>query len=112
MQGISGRNSQRALQLGQLPTGRGMGLRPMFSLSRAKYSPHKTPEAPSAPAPCFPKLHLVGMPPRCARTLTGHSREAPPPHPPGLHTCSSGFKKRPGAQQFAKQLMRKWNIFP
>ena len=70
MQGISGRNSQRAPQLGQLPTGRGMGLRPMFSLSRAKYPPHKTPEAPSAPAPCFPKLYLVGMPPRCA---------APPP---------------------------------
>ena len=87
MQGISGRNSQRALQLGQLPTDRGMGLRPMFSLSRATYPTHKTPEAPSAPAPCFPKLHLVGMPPRCARTPTGHSREAPPPHPPDLHTC-------------------------
>ena len=44
-------------------------------------------EAPSAPAPCFLKLYLVGMPPRCACTPTGHSREAPPPHPPGLHTC-------------------------
>ena len=87
MQGISGRNSQRAPQLGQLPTDRGMGLRPMFSLSRAKYPPHKTPEAPSAPASSFPKLYLVGMPSRCARTPTGQSREAPPPHPPGLHTC-------------------------
>ena len=87
MQGISGRNSQRAPQLGQLPTDRGMGLRPMFSLSRAKYPPHKTPEASSAPAPCFPKPYLVGMPPRCARTSTGHSREAPPPHFPDLHTC-------------------------
>ena len=87
MQGISGRNSQRAPQLGQLPTGRGMGLRPMFSLSRATYPTHKTPEAPSAPAASVPRFSLVGMPPRCARTPTGHSREAPPPHPPGLHTC-------------------------
>ena len=87
MQGISGRNSQRALQLGQLPTDRGMGLRPMFSLSRARYPTHKTPEAPSAPAASFPRFYLVGMPPRCARTLTGHSREASPLHSPGLHTC-------------------------
>ena len=33
----------------------------MFSLSRATYPTHKTPEAPSAPAPCFPKLYLAGM---------------------------------------------------
>ena len=68
MQGISGRNSQRAPQLGQLPTDRGMGPRPMFSLSRATYPPHKTPEAPSAPAASFPRFYLVGMPPRSART--------------------------------------------
>ena len=70
MQGISGRNSQRVLQLCQLPTGRGMGLRPMFSLSRATYPTHKTPEAPSAPAASFLLLFLEQH---------GHVASAPPP---------------------------------
>ena len=53
--------------------GLGMGLRPMFNLSRATCPTHKTPEAPSAPAAIS-----RGLPGRHAATLRSQPHRPQP----------------------------------